>query len=69
MTVPHSERKLTPADIDSIVDQLEARALARLQANIGRGVLSIVSTWMIRAIIVVAAYGAGSGGLLRKLGL
>jgi hypothetical protein len=68
MTGTSSERKLTPADIDAIVDQLEARALARFQSNVGRGVLSLFSTWLIRILVVVAVYGAGSSGILHKLG-
>jgi hypothetical protein len=63
----NAERKLTPADIDAIVEQLEARVIARFQTNIGRGMISLVSTWAIRAVVVIAVYGAGSSGLLKKL--
>jgi hypothetical protein len=62
------ERKLSDADVAVIVDALEKRALERLQVNVGRGVLSLVTTWALRAIVVLAAYGAGSG-MFKKLGL
>lgn len=63
------DRKLSDSDVACIVDALERRALERLQVNVGRGVLSLVMTWGLRAIIVLAAYGAGSGGLFKKMGI
>lgn len=64
-----TERKFTAADVDAIVTELERRALERFQKNVGRGVLSLLTKWVIRAVVAVALYGAGSTGLLRKLGL
>jgi hypothetical protein len=67
MTGTTIERKLTQADIEAIVDLLEARALARFQAQVTRGVLSLVGTWLVRALVVLAVYGAGSSGLIKKI--
>lgn len=68
MTVTTVDRKLTQADIEAIVDLLEARALARFRAQVTRGVLSLVGTWLVRALVVLAVYGAGSSGILKKIG-
>ncbi|PFH12831.1 MULTISPECIES: hypothetical protein [Burkholderia] len=62
------ERKLSDADIDAIIDGLEQRVVQRLQTNVGKGVISILTTWAIRVIVLVAVYGAGSGWLKKLAG-
>lgn len=63
------ERKFTAADIDAIVSEIEKRALERFQKNVGKGLISFLAKWVIRAVIGLAIYGAGSSGILKKLGL
>lgn len=60
-------RALTSNDVDALVDALEARALARLKANIGSGVLSLFGTWVLRFAVLGAAYGLGASGVLKSL--
>ncbi|HDR9868466.1 TPA: hypothetical protein QDE31_01580 [Burkholderia cenocepacia] len=62
------ERKLSDADIDAIIDGLEQRVVERLQTNVGKGVISILTTWALRAVVLLAAYGAGSGWLKKFMG-
>ena len=64
-----AERKFTAADIDAIVTELERRAIERFQKNVGKGAISLFTKWAIRAVAAVAIYGAGSSGILKKLGL
>ena len=65
MTTERRARALTADDVDALVDALEERALARLKANIGSGVLSLLGTWAFRVAVLGAAYGLGASGVLK----
>jgi hypothetical protein len=55
------KRNLTEADVVAIALQIENGILQRLQLNVGRGVLGLVWKWLITAMLLLAAYGAGGG--------
>jgi len=55
------KRKLTDEDVAAIAKQIEDGILQRFQLNVGRGVLAIVWKWVLSALILLAAYGAGGG--------
>lgn len=56
-----SERTLTDADIDAIVNKAEQVVLSRFYRNLGMGLWSMAWRAVVIAIIGVAAYGAMTG--------
>jgi hypothetical protein len=58
---PPSERTLTDADIDAIVNKAEEVILSRFYRNLGKGLWSMVWRAIVVAIVAIAAYGAATG--------
>jgi hypothetical protein len=67
MLTERSARALTANDVDALVDALEDRALARLRANIGSGVLALFGTWALRVAVLGVVYGLGVAGGLKRI--
>lgn len=57
----NEERKLTDADVVSIVEQLERRVTERFYKDLGRGVWALAWKTIVIGLIALAAYGAASG--------
>ncbi|WP_124861873.1 hypothetical protein [Burkholderia anthina] len=56
-------RTLTDADVRAIAAQIESGITQRFQVNVGRGVLGLAWRVFMYALVALAAYGAGAGGL------
>lgn len=56
-----TDRNLTDADVEAVVDALEKRLTEKFYADLGRGVWGYVRKAIVIAIIAVAAYGALHG--------
>lgn len=55
------QRNLTDADVQAIVDRMEARLEQRFYSDFGRGVWGLVWKAIIVAVLGVAAYGSWKG--------
>jgi hypothetical protein len=61
--IERRQRALTESDVTALVEKLEQR----LMSAAGRGFVSFVATCALRAVVLVAVYGAGSAGLFKKI--
>ncbi|MYM31478.1 hypothetical protein GTP58_24395 [Duganella sp. CY15W] len=59
--MPEEDRKLSDADVNAIVDQLETKVAERFYGDLGRGVWGVVWKAIIVAIVGIAAYGSMKG--------
>lgn len=58
---PSTDRKLTDADVQEIVSQIEIRVSERFYKDLGRGVWGIAWKAILIAMISIAAYGSVKG--------
>jgi len=59
--MPEEDRKLSDADVNAIVDQLETKVAERFYGDLGRGVWGVVWKAIVVAIVGIAAYGSMKG--------
>lgn len=57
----NEDRKLSDADIEAILNQVEQRVAARFYSDLGRGVWGMVWKALLLAMVAVAAYGSVKG--------
>ena len=63
-----NDRLLSDADVEAVVDQLEARMVSRFYGNVGRGVWGWFWKAAVGLAMLAAAYGAGGGSMLHGIG-
>jgi hypothetical protein len=54
-----TDRTLSDADVQAIVDAMEVRLTRRFYLNLGRGVWGLVWRGVLGVLLLLAAYGAG----------
>lgn len=59
--IENEDRKLSDADIEAILNQVEQRVAARFYSDLGRGVWGMVRKALLLAMVAVAAYGSVKG--------
>lgn len=62
MTDTKDDRTLSDADVEAIAEKVMENFAAKFYANIGKGVWGVISKALMALLLVLAAWGAASGG-------